>query len=146
MSHTSTVNNVVIVDQDALRRAVDQLKSSGINCELVENEQPRAYYANQAGMETAPLVLKLPDAEYDIGFYPREDGRGLEARTDFYRGSVERILGVTKGENDSQEQAKLGKLYNAYAENAISMQAARQGKTVNRVTREDGSVQLRIAV
>lgn len=110
---------------------------------LAENAKPRAYFSNQAGMEVAPYVLQLPDAKYDIGLYPAEGG-GYEARTDFWGGSVEKVLGVQACSVDSRDQAKMGKLYQYYALNAAEEQAIQQGYQTRRVAAEDGAIHVAI--
>lgn len=141
MSHTTTIKSVVISDKNALRAAVEELKSHGVRCELLENVKPRAYYSNQANMGVAPLVIHLADAAYDVGLYDSGDGT-YEARTDFYGGSVKRVLGVDTKNKAEQEQAQLGKLYQYYGVCAAENQAAMQGFSTSRSTKADGTVQL----
>lgn len=147
MSHTSTISSILISDTAALRATVAELKSKGVRCDLLENAIPRSYSSMQEGMNTkAPFVVKLHDAQFDVGLYESNDGKGLEARTDFWNGSVERQLGVKPGEGDDAEQAKMGKLYQTYAVQAATRKAVQQGYRVNRVNKQDGGVQLQIAV
>lgn len=146
MSHTTTIKNLLITDQSALRAAIVELQGQGVECDLLEDMIPRGYYENQSGLEKAPLVLRLQDSRYDIGFYPNEEQTGLEARTDFFGGDIERQLGVKPGKGDDREQAKMGKLYQLYAIHAATAAAVRQGHAVNRVNNADGSVQLQVQV
>lgn len=147
MSHTSTINSIAITDQAALRSAIIELKQRGVNCELLENATPRAYYDTQDGMGQAPLVMKLNDSPYDVGFYPRADGQeGFEARTDFFSGHVERVLGAPAGEGENREQAKMGKLYQMYAVHAATNKAVMQGYSVSRNEKADGTIQLQVTV
>lgn len=139
MSHTSTISNVVISDVGALQAAVTELNANGVSCTLVKEGTPRAYYDNQEGMGRAEYVLKLNDATYDVGFY-RNDQGSLEARTDFYKGSVEKQLSVQ--DEAAGEQARLGKLYNLYAIHATTRKAVQQGYNVRRVNNANGSVRL----
>lgn len=138
MSHTTTIDGILFTDMNALQQAVNELNAQGVRCELKHNVAPRAYYSNQQGMGQADTVLHLHDAKYDVGFYPAEGKQGYEARTDFWGGSVEQQLGV-KG-NDAQ--SKLGKLYQGYAVCAIERQAIMEGRTTQRVQKQDGTVQL----
>ena len=144
MSHTSTISSIDIEDINALVSAINELKSMGVNCDLLENKAPRAWSTNQEGMGVAPFVVKLNDAEYDIGLYAKAEG-GYEARTDFYGGSVEHVLGAEDDGADT-DQAKLGKLYQLYGKHAITRKAMEQGYSVSHVKKEDGSLQLQIAV
>ena len=147
MSHTATINSVVISDEHALRSTIIELKSHGINCDLLENTVPRAYYDNQAGMEgKARFVVNLKDSKYDIGLYEREDGKGFEVRTDLYANQVNAVLGVKAQKGETSEQAALGKLFQTYAIHATTRAATQRGHRVNRVTKQDGTVQLQINV
>lgn len=141
MSHTSTIQAVKILSIGALRAAVEELNSKGTRCSLIENARPRAYFADQDGMGQAPFVLQLADAKYDIGFYA--DGKGgYDARTDFWSGSVEKQLGVVACSSTGKEQAKLGKLFQAYGIHAAMETARKQGYTVRRVAGKEGAEQL----
>jgi hypothetical protein len=142
MSHTTTIDSVVFNDIDALKLAVTELQKSGVKCQLKEKATPRAFYANQQGMDAADYVLQLADSPYDVGFYKHPTLNGYVARTDMFMGHVEKILGVNPGKNETREQAALGKLNQMYAVNAAARQAARQGYTVRRVTKADGTIQL----
>lgn len=142
MSHTTAITSVVFTDIAALKQAVVELKSSGVNCELLENAKPRAYYSAQEGMGQADYVLKLNDSRYDVGFYKDKEAGGYVARTDLFGGDVQRQLGAQAQGTESPQQAALGKLYQGYAINAATRQAARQGYRVRRVTKADGTVQL----
>ena len=145
MSHTSSISSIVISDVHALRAAVTELKTQGVNCDLLENEIPRAYSTNQEGMGMAEYVVKLHDARYDIGLYQNKDKTGFEARTDFYMGSVEGQLGA-KDSSVSEDQGRLGKLYQMYAVHAATRKAAQKGYKVTRRRKQNGTIQLEIAV
>lgn len=141
MSHTTAINSVVITDLAALNAAVEELRQNGVRCELINNATPRAYYDSQQGMGEAPMVLKLHDAQYDVGLYPTESG-GYEARTDFWAGEVERVLGNPAESPEQREQAKLGKLFQTYAVCAAENHAAMNGYSTMRDVKDDGTVQL----
>ena len=145
MSHTSTINAVVISDVAALRAAIDELKRNGVKCDLLENAVPRAYYTNQAGLEQAPYVVQLHDARYDVGLYAREDGKGFEARADLFLNSVQGQIGSERSDGESHEQAAMGKLFNLYAVHAATRKATQQGYRVTRINKANGAVQLQIA-
>lgn len=144
MSHTTEITGIVFSDMQALEAAVVQLKAQGISCLLEKGVTPRAYYTNQDGMGKADYVLRLFDCAYDVGFYPR-DGGGYVARTDLFNQQVSKILGVPVGKG-GPEMAALGKLNQAYAVEAATRQAIRQGHTVRRSARDDGSIQLIVEV
>ena len=141
MSHTTSIGSVVISDISALNAAIRELKAEGVNCELLENAVPRAYYEDQPDMGLAPIVVKLNDATYDVGLYDNGKG-GFEARTDFYGGSVERELGTKQFEDGEREQAKLGKLFQRYAVCAAENHASMNGYVAQRDLKADGTIQL----
>lgn len=145
MSHTTSIDAVVITDIAALRSAITELKRNGISCDLLENAIPRAYYPNQEGLGEAPFVVKLSDSKYDVGLY-RTDKGNYEARADLYNNQVANVLGVTPKEGETKQQAALGKLYQMYAIHATTRKATQQGYVVNRTAKNDGTVQLQIAV
>ena len=47
MSHTTSINNIVIQDIASLRKAVQDLNSAGISCELVENATHPVVFGDQ---------------------------------------------------------------------------------------------------
>lgn len=145
MSHTATVKHVLISSISALREAVKELNTLGVKCSLVENAQPRAYFSNQSGMGTAPFVLSLGNGcPYDVGFYPTHDGKGYEARTDFYQGHVAKLLGVNGSDARSPGEQQLGKLFQLYAVHAASAVARAKGHMVSRRVKPDGTITLEV--
>lgn len=142
MSHTTSISSVRIMSISALRAAVEELRSNGMSIQMSTNKAPRAYYSNQAGMGVAPYVIELPGASYDIGVYPAADGEGYELRTDFFGGTVEKVLGAKASCKEATDQAKLGRLYQMYAVRATEEQAANDGYQVERSLAADGSIQL----
>lgn len=118
----------------------------GVKCVLKEDAVPRAYYpaGQQQGMGKAPFVLELTNSRYDIGFYPDGNG-GYEARTDFWNGYVQKEVGVQACSTASVEQAKMGKLFQAYGVAVSIEQARKQGYNVRRVEGKDGAVQLLVS-
>lgn len=143
MSHTTEISEIVFTDIASLESAVKELATKhGINCALVKNKAPRAYYQNQQGLGVADYVLELKDAKYDVGFYKVEGKKGYTARTDLFAGSVASVLGATAATGESREQAALGKLYQMYAVHAATRQAAAKGYQVRRITKPDGTISL----
>lgn len=143
MSHTSTIRSIKITSVTALRAAVAELQDKGVKVSLLENAVPRGFYANQAGMGTADFVLKLADSRYDVGLYKAEDG-SYEARTDFFGGLVENVLGAKACTPESREQARLGRLFQLYGVHAAMETARKKGHTVMRRQHEDGKITLEI--
>lgn len=145
MSHTTEIKGVTISDITALRSAIKELNENGCKIELQENVKPRAYSVNQAGMGVAPYVLYLKDAKYDVGLYP--DGKGgYVARTDFWGGSVQNVLGVPGLASDQYPQGHLGKLYQSYAIHAVTRQAVQRGQSVRRIPQDNGTVKLVVTI
>lgn len=145
MSHTSEIKAITIVDIQALRQTIAELNKAGVVCTLIENATPRAYYPGQEGLGHAPFVLQMGDSPYDIGFYG-DAKAGYNARTDFFGGHIEKLLGAKAAAGEEPGQAKMGKLFQSYAVNAAVRQAGKQGYKVMRSTQADGSVQLTMTV
>ncbi len=140
MSHTTEIKDIVFSDIDALKAAVADLNKMGVKCSLKEKATPRMYSRGQ--LPEAPYVLHLDNAAYDIGFYYDKAMGGYIAKTDFFGGTVAAQLGAKISGKESQNQGYMGKLYQSYAVNAATRQAVRQGYSVRRVTKPDGSIQL----
>lgn len=68
MSHTTTVSGLSIKFADSIRAAVTEMKTNGLNVELLENATPRMYYPHQMQeVGDCDFVLKVKDAKYDVG-------------------------------------------------------------------------------
>jgi hypothetical protein len=142
MSHTTSIKAIKIVDINALQAAIDELNQKGVKCSLVADAQPRAFYPNQQGMGKADYVIKLDASRYDVGLYKQEDG-SYEARTDFWGGDIEKLLGGKATSDEYKESAKLGRLFQLYGVNATQNKLRMQGKSVRRVENEQtGQIQL----
>lgn len=145
MSHTTTITKVVFSDVDALVQAVDQLKADGVRCELKQHCKPRAYYENQAGMNTnMPYVLYLQDSRYDVGFAPAEELNGYVIKADFFGGDIAKAIGAKPRMGENAEQANVGKLVQYYALAAAQKHWVMQGYTVDRVNQANGDVTLQV--
>lgn len=94
-------------------------------------------------MGIAAFVIKLDSCPYDVGLYHTEGG-GYEARTDWFMGKVENVLGATARNADTKEQAKLGKLFQTYGIHAATEAAKKKGLMVRRVNKADGTVSLEL--
>jgi hypothetical protein len=144
MSHTTSIKGIKLMDIKFVKDAVAELAKKGMKISVVPDAVPRAYYANQQGMGKANFVIKLDDAKYDIGLYKQDDG-SYEPRTDFFGGSVQKLLGVEATKKENTEQAKIGKLIQLYGIHAATDKARKQGLTVRRVEGKEGAVKLVIA-
>jgi len=150
MSHTTTLKTVVIRDVAALQRTVAELKAKGVNCDLVENQRPRMYYAKQHG-ESA-YVLKLHDAPYDVGFDLQADGSYAPV-FDEWADHVANQIGAGKGcglakpgTPEGRAQWAIGQFMQGYAKNAAINAATAQGFMVESTSYDkDGNLHLTIA-
>lgn len=149
MSHTTTLKAVVIRDVTALRMAVDELKSNGINCDLIENAKPRMYFNNQHS--TCDYVLRLNDSKYDVGFDRQADGTYVPV-FDEWQNIVAKQLGAdvnvcpipTSKEGKAQHQ--IGRFFQSYSKHAAVNAAVSQGYMVESSTVDDeGNVHLTLA-
>lgn len=146
MSHTSTITGVAIKNRAAIEAAVAHLQSKGVKVSLKENVKPRAYFNNQAGMETpADLCLQLD--KYDVGLYLQEDGT-YEARFDAWANHVARHLGSEElaknpalGKNHAHH---VGKFLQEYATAVTILEAQADGRMVERIDEPDGKIKLTI--
>jgi hypothetical protein len=143
MSHTSTIKAIKIQSITALQAAIAELNQMGVRLTLAPNATPRAYFPNQPGLGKADYVIQLADAKYDIGLY-KDGDNGYEARTDFWAGSVEGILGAPARTPENALQAKMGRLFQMYGVMATMEQCRRKGQTVRRLTKQDGTIALEI--
>lgn len=144
MSHTTAVDSIVFTDIHALEGALGDLRASGVRCSLVKDATPRAFYENQQGMGKADYVVRLDDARYDVGLYYDKDKKGYVARTDLWGGSVQKVLGVRVQPGEHPHQAALGKLYQHYGVQAATRAAVKQGYTVRKIVKEDGTIALQM--
>lgn len=149
MSHTTTLKAVVIRDVTALRMAVDELKSNGINCDLIENAKPRMYFNNQHS--ACDYVLRLNDSKYDVGFDRQADGTYVPV-FDEWQNIVAKQLGAdvnvcpipTSKEGKAQHQ--IGRFFQSYSKHAAVNAAVSQGYMVESSTVDDeGNVHLTLA-
>lgn len=143
MSHTSAIKAIKIVSISALRAAVAELNQTGVQCALVENETPRAFFPDQQGMGKADYILRLNNAPYDIGFYKQDDG-SYEARTDFWGGHVEKCIGGKPSKPENAEQAKMGRLFQLYGVHVATETARKKGLSVRRIAGADGKIKLEV--
>lgn len=144
MSHTASVKSIKIQSITALRSAIAELATQGIQISLIENAVPRAYFPDQSGMGLAPYVVKLANSPYDIGLYQDEKG-GYEARTDFFAGHIEKQLGAKATSEESAEQARMGKLFQMYGVHATMEAARKKGHMVRRISKQDGTIALEVS-
>lgn len=142
MSHTTSIKAIKIQSITALQAAVAEMKQGGMPIALIPNATPRAFFPDQPGMGKADYVVQLGGCKYDVGLYKTDDG--YEARTDFWNGEVEKVLGAKPRDPANKDQAKMGRLFQMYGVHATMEQCRRAGQSVRRITKEDGTVALEI--
>ena len=145
MSHTTTIKSVPIRSVNALRAAVQELKGKGIKCDLVENEVPRMYYANQHGK--CAFVLKLHDSQYDVGFDQQKDGTYAPV-LDIWNQQIAKQVGTTlldwsttRAKDTAEQramrkdhQSHIGQLLQGYSKHAAIQTATSKGYMVQSCT------------
>jgi len=136
-----------------LRAAVDALRASGVNCELLQNAVPRMFYQNQIrdhiqakapnayrfhkNADECDFVLRLPGSRYDVGFLTDAKTGDLVAQFDDWSKSVSSILGAKfngpvehwSGMKEDTEQTlhSIGRLLQEYTKAAVIESAAQEG-------------------
>jgi len=141
MSHTTTIKGVKIKDEAAIRSAVQELRSQGININLLENVKPRMYSAAQAdALGVCEYVLHLPDCRYDVALKKQEDGTFAPA-FDEWQGHVAGQLGAAcpmPNTPEGKAQHQIGKFMQAYGKHAVVNKARNMGQTVQDVRMVNG--------
>lgn len=145
ISHTASVKSIKITSVTALRSAIESLAATGMKISLKENATPRAFYPNQVGLGKADFVIELKDSRYDVGVYKSATENSYEVRTDFWGSDVEKVLGVPATSPEKKDQARLGRLFQAYGVAAAKETARKRGHMVQSTTREDGTIVLSIS-
>lgn len=140
MSHTTRIKTVPIRSVSALRKAAEALNRRGIRCELVENQRPRMYSANQS--EKLPYVLRLKDCVYDVGFTLETDGT-LTPVVDKWRDYIKRMIGT-----DAKGSAShIGQLMREYSKEVVLEDAEDQGYMIESCELGDnGQYQIELSV
>lgn len=153
MSHTTTVKSVAIRDIAALRSAVEELQSQGIECHLEEgsNIAPRMYYQAQQNelKGKTPYVLRLKNSQFDVGFQKLEvDGEVTYAPvTDFHAGYIRKQLGAKCGcKSSTAGEADIGNLMHLYAKHAALNSVAASGYSVENMEYNEQTGEIHITV
>ncbi|AHC30469.1 hypothetical protein CC53_gp052 [Rhizobium phage vB_RleS_L338C] len=143
MSHTTTLKGVQIKDIAALRAAVAELITQGVNCALLENAKPRMFYASQH--TNCDYVLNLKDSQYDVGFDKQKDGSYAPV-FDEWSNHVSAKIGAscplpTTAEGKAQHQ--IGKLLQSYQKHVAINAAVMSGYSVESADYDkEGNLQL----
>lgn len=147
MSHNVTIDDIVINDITALRNCIAELAKEGIAISLVENAAFRSYGRN--GHE-CPYVIKLDNANYDIGLIRNKENDGYKLLFDPYgAGGIRKELGVPVAScpiGAKIEQITIGKLLQQYAVCKMERDASLNGMGVQRTKAKDGTINLTVTV
>jgi hypothetical protein len=144
VSHTTTLKGVVIRDTAALQSAVEDLRQSGVKCELLRDTAPRMYFGNQHGK--CDFTLKL-EGSYDVGFDKQADGSYVPV-FDEHANHVGREIGAGRScpmptTPEGRAQHQIGKLMQRYSYHASVNAAVAQGYMVEGTeTDEHGNLHL----
>lgn len=134
MSHTTRVNTVKIQDVRALRSAVQDLKNSGVNCELEENARPRMYFKQQEVQ--CDYVLRLKDGKYDLGFEKQADGSYtpiFDEHANYVGGQIGAACPMPNTK-EGRTQHQIGRFMQNYAKHAAMNAARDKGQLVESCT------------
>lgn len=151
MSHVTKLHGVVISDISAVRAAVQELNSQGVNVTLAENQKPRVHGFDS--VETCDYVLKLTGA-YDVGLKRNAEGN-YEPVLDVYQGHVGNaglratcpMPNTAAYRSQQHTQHEIGRFLQSYAKHAAINAATSQGHTVETCSMDgEGNVQLVLAV
>lgn len=132
MSHTTTIKGLAIRDVRAIRKAVEDLKASGVNCDLLENTSPRLWGVRQKRSE---FVLRLHETRFDVGLDLQPDGTYVPV-FDEHAHIVGNQLGADVNfcpmptTREGRAQHQIGKFVSNYAKHAAINTAVEQGYTV----------------
>lgn len=144
MSHTTTIKAVPVRDIGALRSAISDLQNEGVNCELLQDAQPRMYYSQQHGK--CDFVLHLPDCRYDVGFDLQEDGTYAPV-CDLWANEIQNQIGTSCPIEADRAQIAIGSLMQNYSKHAAINAAVNAGHQVEScIVNEQGEVELMLAV
>lgn len=156
MSHTTTLKTIEIRDMDAVKNAVAELVSKGIDCTIEYKAKPGMYYRNQEGQ--CDFVLRLPGAkghghegrtQYDIGFRLQADGSYAMLFDDFDN-ALRKVIGASCPMPSSPEgkaQHAIAQFTQLYGKHAAINAAIAQGYQVESAEYDEkGDLQLSIAV
>lgn len=92
MSHTATVKTAQFKDAQDIVNACKELNQQGINCHVEFNAVPRMWTENQIGRDLGydkhptdecEVVVRIPDAFYDVGFIRTEEGNLMPVFDDY---------------------------------------------------------------
>jgi len=149
VSHTTTLKGLSIKDAAAIVAAVAEIKTAGVDCELLRDTVPRMYFHNQHGK--CAFVLKLVGSRYDLGLDLQDDGTYATV-FDEWQGDIARKIGADgnlcpmPNSPEGKAQHGIGKFMQSYAKHAAMNAAVAQGYMVEGAfTDEKGNIQLTLA-
>lgn len=145
MSHTSRLTGIKINSVQALYAAAKGLRERGVNCEILQNAQPRMYFRDQHGK--CDYVLYLKNGRYDVGF--QKEDNSYTPVLDHYQNHVSNQIGAhcpMPNTREGKEQHTIGMFYQEYAKAAAIESAELQGYSVEECFLDnEENIQLTIA-
>jgi hypothetical protein len=139
VSHNVLIKNVKITSLDALRRAINELKSEGVNVAFSEQKTFRTYAGQPNKCDYAIL---LGDQRHDVGLVKQPDGSYLPYYDPYgmkHDGS-DVSCKIDPGQRD--ERVAIGKLLQRYSTCVAEDELALAGHAVVREKGENGEIVL----
>src|SRR5258706_2983619 len=144
MSHLVSIKEIVFVDIDALKMAIEELQNNGIACGLQQNVTAKSLF--KAQRKKYDWVIKLDDSPFDVGLYMDKDKGGYVPKVDLMGDHVSYLLGIVPREGEDRNKCSLAKLNRLDATHAAMRAAIKAGHTVQRINNRNGSIQLTVTM
>lgn len=144
MSHNVLIKNVKITSIRALQRAVDELKTEGVNVSLVETNRFRTY---QGQPNRCDYCIALPGERHDVGLVKQEDGSYLPYYDPYGMSRNGNGISCQLNENVSYNaneilRSTIGKLLQRYSTCVAEDAFADSGQWCSREVNENGDIVL----
>jgi hypothetical protein len=142
MSHNVQISGVKIANMDALRSAIDELRTGGVDISLDQCGTFRTYRGQP---NRAEYTIHLPRETYDIGLNRTPEGHYAPVFDhDLIRnGSV--ACAWEPGERPSADDrvaGAIGKVMQMYSVHLMEREAAMKGYSTRRESAENGAVEV----
>lgn len=141
MSHNTIIKDVKINDLDALRAAITELKTEGVQIDL--NETARKFRTWEGQPDACDICIQLPRERFDVGLVRQPDGSYLPVYDHMLLGNGSISCEYRPGDRDRyQDRHAIAKLVQRYGVVVAEKQLALDGHNAIRQTTEDGSIQV----